>query len=128
MSQMINLAELANGAVAERVNLEVKKVLENIADPNTNAKTKRKVVLTLTFQADDNRDVVNVSVHAKPTLAPAKDIDTKIIMDYDTKGQITGAELKSGLKGQTFIDPDGGVSSDTGEKIIDFRKQGGANQ
>lgn len=125
MTTVINLTEFAEGAVAERVNLEVKKVLENIADPNTDPKKKRKVALTLTFEADDQRDIANVSIQTKTSLAPARSIETKIIMDMDGAGHVIGSELRSGIKGQTFIDPEGDISSDTGEKIIDFRKQGG---
>ncbi|CEG25981.1 hypothetical protein [Bacillus sp. B-jedd] len=125
MSNIINLTDFADGAVAERFNQELRKVLENIADPNTDPKKKRKIALTLVLSADDQRDLAHVSIQAKTTLAPARSIETKIIMDYDGTGQVTGAELKSGVKGQTYLDPEGDVAADTGEKIISFKKTGG---
>ena len=118
---MINLDNFADGAVAERFNMELQKVLENIADPNTDAKKVRKVTLTVSFKADDKRDVALVSVQAKSQLAPALEIETKIIMDQDSRGNIVGAELMSGIKGQTFIDSDGDIADDTGNKIIEFK-------
>lgn len=119
---MIDLEQFADGAMAERFNAELQKVLENIADPNTDAKKVRKLTLTVAFKsADDKRDVVQVSVQAKTTLAPATNIETKLIVDHDTNGEVVGAELKSGVKGQTFIDSDGDISDDTGNKIIEFK-------
>lgn len=121
----INLMDFADGAVAERFNLELRKVLDNIADPNTDPKKVRKVTLTVSLKADDKRDIASVGIVAKSTIVPAKDIETKIVLDYDTKGNVIGQELKSGAKGQTFMDVDGDMATDTGEKIINFRAQGG---
>lgn len=122
MKKMIDLEQFADGAVAERFNAELQKVLENIADPNTDAKKVRKLTLTVAFKsADDKRDVVQVSVQAKTTLAPATNIETKLIVDHDTNGEVVGTELQSGVKGQSFIDSDGDISDDTGNKIIEFK-------
>ncbi|WP_257279280.1 hypothetical protein [Clostridium botulinum] len=40
MEKMINLETFADGALAEKINMALKEVLENIADPNTDYKTK----------------------------------------------------------------------------------------
>jgi hypothetical protein len=122
MSRIVDLNSFANGAVAERFNLELQKLLENIADPNTDPKKARKLVLTVKVSGNENRDIADVEVEAKLTLAPAKPIESKLVIDRDNKGKIIGAELKSGVKGQTFIDDDGDISDDKGNKIIDFRK------
>lgn len=126
----INLQELAGGSVAERIDIELQKVLENIADPNTDPKKARKLQVTLTFKADDNRDIANLSVQVKPTLIPAKQTETKVVLDFDDNGMVTGAELKSGQKGQCYIDQDGDIADDKGQKIeekkdkvIDLRAQ-----
>lgn len=119
---IVDLNEFADGAVMERFNIELQKVLENIADPNTDPKKARKLNITVTLKADGKRDIATVGIQAKTTLAPAKDIETKIVIDQDQAGKIIGKELRSGIKGQTYFDEDG-VYEDTGEKIIDFRKQ-----
>ncbi|MGD6993968.1 replication terminator protein [Sutcliffiella horikoshii] len=121
MSNIIDLNNFAEGALAERFNEELQKVLENIADPNTDVKKVRKLTLTVSLRADEKRDVVFTSVLAKSSLAPAKEIEAKLLMDLDGRGKITGAELKSGIKGQTYITDEGEVESDRGEKIISFR-------
>jgi uncharacterized protein YuzE len=124
MGNTIDLSSFADGAVAERFNLELSKVLENIADPNTDAKKVRKVTLTVSLKADDKRDIASVGIVAKSTLAPAKDIETKIVMDYDGKGNVIGAELKSGKKGQTYYDSETGeVKDDKGENVIEYQRR-----
>jgi hypothetical protein len=121
---IIDLNTFAEGALAERVNVELQKILENIADPNTDAKKVRSLTVKLTFKADDKRDVILSTVVAKSTLAPARDIESKLIMDLDNYGNITGAELKSGIKGQTFVDVETGeVLDDRGSKIINLKQQ-----
>ncbi|KZE66777.1 replication terminator protein [Fictibacillus phosphorivorans] len=123
MANIINLSSFAEGAVAERFNAELQKILENIADPNTDAAKVRKLTLTLSFKADEKRDIVVTSVQAKSALSPAKHIETKIVMDLDNRGNVTGAELKSGIKGQSYITEDGEVETDVGEKVISFKQQ-----
>jgi hypothetical protein len=122
LSNIIDLNTFADGALAERANVELQKILENIADPNTDAKKSRKLTLTISLSADEKRDVVLTNVVAKTTLAPAKPIESKLIMDMDNKGKITGAELKSGLKGQTYIDVETEeIKDDRGTKIVNFK-------
>ncbi|WP_078430467.1 hypothetical protein [Alkalihalobacterium alkalinitrilicum] len=120
---IVDLNTFANGAVAERFNDELQKILENISDPNTDAGKVRKLTLTVKLAGDDQRNLAVAVVEAKSTFASAREIQAKIIMDYDSNGKVTGAELKSGVKGQTYLEEDG-VYSDAGEKIYDFKRKG----
>ncbi|QPC47128.1 replication terminator protein [Mangrovibacillus cuniculi] len=122
MKQIVDLNSFADGAVAERFNIELQRVLENFADLNTDPKAKRRINLVVTLVGDDARDVLLANVEAKTTLASAKKLEAKIIMDLDDIGRITGKELKSGIKGQTRIDVDTGeIQEDNGNKIYSFR-------
>lgn len=122
--KIIDLNTFADGAVSERFNLELQKVLENFADLNTDPTAKRQINLVVTLAGDEARDVILANVQAKTKLAPAKKLEAKIIMDYDEKGKITGSELKSGIKGQTYIDVESGeIQEDNGSKVYSFRKQ-----
>lgn len=119
---MIDLTDFAGGAVAEHFNLELQRLLENIADPNTDPKKARSLTVTVTLRGDDARDIANVSVQTKSKLVPAREVETKIILDQDSRGNVVGAELKSGTKGQMFIDQDGEIADDRGNKIVKFNK------
>lgn len=111
MVNMFNLETLANGAFAERVNQAVKEVMENIADPNTPWKTKRKVTIEMTFEAKEDRDITTIDIVAKAKLAPRESIHTKILIDKSMDGEIIGAEFKKQIPGQTMMK----VDSETGE-------------
>lgn len=117
VTKIINIETFADGAVNERLNLEIQKVLENINDLNTDPKKARTVQLSIKITPTENRQTVSVDVSAKTTLAPAVAIPATIILDKDLNGKMTAKELKSGSKGQMYIDDDGDAATDTGEKV-----------
>lgn len=108
---MINLETFADGAFAEKVNIALKEVLGNIADPNTDWKLKRKLTLDITFQSGEDRELAELSIVAKPKLAPAKPLATKIVIGTDGKGGILASEYKKQVPGQSVMRVDG----ETGE-------------
>lgn len=123
MEYMIDLNEFAEGALAAKVNAELEKVLENIADPNTDPKKNRTITVSIKIHGDEKRDVLNTTVATKVSLQPMKEVETKLMMGADDNGNIIGKELRSGAKGQMFFDTDGDVAQDTGEKVVSFRDQ-----
>lgn len=122
MFEITNLSEMANGAVNERFNYELQKVVENICDPNTDPKKKRKITLTMVIEPDAKREQAHISIETKTTLAPAQPDLTTLIIGVDKNGQQTARELKSGIKGQTFIDEENDISDDVGNKIVKFNE------
>ena len=50
-----SILQMARGAIMERIDYEMTKVVDNILDPNTEATAKRKVQLTIEFRPDSNR-------------------------------------------------------------------------
>ena len=125
MSKNFSIESLADGAIAEQVNASIEKVLENISDLNTPYKIKRKLNIVLTFDADEEREMSEVSVVIKATLAPATPTKTRILIDRDSKGKIVGAEYKKQIKGQTEMalncDEDGVVINDPSDKAEDLK-------
>lgn len=111
----IDLSKIANTALQEKV--------ENILDLNTEAKTTRKITITLTMSTDDERTVVNTGIEVKSTLAPQKGVATTVIVGRDDNGKIHANELKSGIPGQTYFDDNGDMRTDTGELIEKIEKQ-----
>lgn len=124
MEKMINLESFAEGALAEKMNAALKEVLENIADPNTDYKPKRKLTLELTFVASEDRELTEISITPKTKLAPSKPIVTKMIIGTDGKGGILASEFKNQLPGQSVMRVDektGEVLSTAEEKEIDLK-------
>lgn len=127
----INLDTFADGALKERANETIRQVLANIADPNTDAKKKRSVTITLHFTGNEQRNLASVDIEAKAKLVPARSVGTSVLIDEDLNGLVVGQELVSGIKGQTMIADSGEIVTDVGQpideveennNIVDFRK------
>lgn len=102
MSQDVrsSILQMAKGAIQERVDYEVSRIVDNILDINTDAKAKRKVVLTIELKPDDNRQVITFSASAKSTLAPTKPIDSALVITSDQQGEMMIAEIIPQVPGQ----------------------------
>ncbi|MFS0820785.1 replication terminator protein [Bacillus sp. 1P02SD] len=101
------LSALANGAIQEKLDGELKKVFENIHDPNTKAEDKRTVTIKLEFVPDENRQTVKVNSNISIKLANVKDVSMTVLTGKNlTNGKIEAKELKSSVPGQTYLDPD----------------------
>ena len=99
-----SIADMMGGAVTERFNATLKTVLENIADPNTDAKKKRKIILELTISPSKDRATGDFSLSCNPILAPLSPISATVMFDRDDQGNITATELGGQLPGQMDID------------------------
>ena len=95
-----SLLQMAKGAIQERVDYEVSRVVDNILDMNTEAKTKRKVVLTIVMVPDDDRQVVKIEASAKSTLAPVTPVGTSLVITADGNGEMMLAEIIPQVPGQ----------------------------
>lgn len=113
MSNKVDLEGFASGALTAKFNMAYQEVLDNIADPNTPFKTKRKLILELTFQTDEERELTTVDIRTKTKLAAAKSIATKIIIDRDGHGGIIASEYGKQMKGQQYMK----TNEETGEII-----------
>lgn len=73
-----SILQMARGAIMERTDYEMARILENILDANTAPTAKRKLTLTLELKPDDGRQTISVSVTAKSTLAPTHPVVTSL--------------------------------------------------
>lgn len=97
----INMEEFANGAFTAQVNREIRKVAENIQDPNTDATAKRRITVVIEFKPNEMRDFVTTGVQAKSTLAPALGAVTAMNMGKNLKtGEVEAVEIGNQLPGQ----------------------------
>ena len=98
--QRSSLLQMAKGAIQERVDYEVSRVVDNILDMNTEAKVKRKVVLTIVMVPDEDRQVVKIEASAKSTLAPVVPVGTSLVITADGNGEMMLAEIIPQVPGQ----------------------------
>ena len=119
-----DLSKIAGGGVQVKLNRALKQVADNILDPNTDSKKKRKVTLTITIAPNDKRDAADTLVEVKTSLAPEIGVPSTMLLGRDANGHVHINELKSGVKGQEYIDPDTGeVKTDTGESVDDIESK-----
>lgn len=99
-----SILELARGAILERADYEMSKILDNITDVNTKAAKKRTLTLTVEFLPDDERVTVQVRAVAKSKLEPTNAVSTSLYITGDTNGEVTAVEMVPQVPGQTAID------------------------
>lgn len=102
--QEVTLANLTKGALLEQFDIELDKVIENIADPNTDTKKARKITVNITLKPNKSRTLVAVDAQVKATLAPANKVETNLLIDKDNKGKLVISEIGNELPGQISID------------------------
>lgn len=72
VEQIASLHSIGAGAAAEKFEAELKQVLENIRDPNTDATAKRKIVIEYVFVPQEDRETVGVLIAARSVLGATK--------------------------------------------------------
>lgn len=101
-----SILRMAQGAIEERLDYEMKRVMENILDPNAKAGQKRKIVLTIELKPDEDRQHIHVSATAKSALAPTNPVYTSLYVTGDKNGELTVVEAIPQIPGQLQMDGD----------------------
>ncbi len=85
-----SILEMCNGAFQERADYEMKRIIENILDPNTDPAAKRSITIKIELKPDAERTNVAVYCSAKSTLAPTHPVTTMLyIASGDTVIEMT---------------------------------------
>jgi hypothetical protein len=108
---------MCDGGVQERIDHALMKISDNILDLNTDAKKKRSLTVTISFQPNENdREDVAVEVSTNVKLAPESGLKTQLFINKDFKtGTMNITEHARGqIKGQLSLD-DMGMSVDDSE-------------
>ena len=95
-----SILEMARGAIRERVDVEMGKVLDNIVDVNTKATEKRVITLKLEIAPDETRETVGVKASASSKLAPTSSINTLFYLMGDENGELAAFEATAQIPGQ----------------------------
>jgi len=104
--------------MAAKFSRELDKVLQNIADPNTDPTKARKLTVELKFVPNENRDIASVEIIAKSSVQSDTSSSTAMLIDRDREGNVVGAELKSHSRGQMMVSADGEILDDKGSPAI----------
>lgn len=100
-----SILEMSMGAILERVDYEMGRVLDNIIDPNTKATAKRKITVNLELIPSSDRKTITVQSTAKSTLVPTEPITTSLfITSQPGTGEMVVAEMTPQVPGQVSMD------------------------
>jgi hypothetical protein len=126
MAERINIANIAKGALVEQADTEIKKILENIADPNTDIKKKRTLTIKVDFIPTDRESSV-IQIQTKSSIVPYNAVTTQVYIGKDSDGTVVAEEFVKGqMKDQVKIDEDTGeiLSQPTpkGKKILNINR------
>lgn len=104
MALNIDLENLAGGELAEKFQEAMKKIVNNMRDPNTPYKNKRNLIIKLTFEQTEDRDDVSIDGQIDVKLAPVKGVKTRMSIGKDLRtGELYAEEYGSGIRGQVKI-------------------------
>lgn len=111
--------EIGRGAIMERFDYELERVVSNILDPNTPSNKPRKVQLTLTLKPDSERMTIQHEVVVKSTLQPTNPISGAVAVAPDHNGELSLVEMVPQVPGQMSVDG----SEQEGPTVIQLYKQ-----
>jgi hypothetical protein len=101
--ELMSLESVNGGQAVALFNREVKKILTNVADENTEAKAVRSLTLVIKFRPEDDRGGAQVEVTHVTKLAPVKPSRSFAAFSYDgddiTAYQSDISQLKLGKAG-----------------------------
>ena len=102
--QIKQLDELMDGALTERFNLEMERVLKNVFDPNTDPKAKRQITIVIEIQPNERRDAAGFKVDVKSKTAPPIAMEQTCFIFQDDEGNVVATEITKQVPGQMDMD------------------------
>ena len=97
------ILEMARGALMERADYELTRIVENIMAINTPATKPRKLTVTIDLRPDETRQMVVISATAKSTLAATTPIQSTFWMESDENGLPVMREALAESPDQTIL-------------------------
>lgn len=97
------ILEMARGALMERADYELSRIIENIMDINTPATKKRKLTVTLDLEPDEDRSMITISASAKSTLVPTSPVKSAFWVEADENGVPVMREMLAESPDQTIM-------------------------
>ena len=98
--KIAQLDELMDGALTERFNMAMERVLRNVFDPNTDPKAKREIQIVIQIAPNERRDAALFKVDVKSKTAPPVATEQTCFLYQDDEGNVTATEITSQVPGQ----------------------------
>jgi hypothetical protein len=104
MSNELTLANIGGGAAVEKFAEELDRVIENILDPNTEAKAKRKIVLEVCIAPNHERGFGAITISSVAKLAPTTAYATRAYFGRDADRHVCFEDNPRQLTIEDFVE------------------------
>lgn len=95
-----SILDMAMGAIKERTDYEMTRIIENIQDTNTQAAKKRSLIIQIDFLPDEQRTNMAVAATVKSKTMPTAPVSTMLYMTADSNGEMAYVEATMQAPGQ----------------------------
>ncbi|MEG1813685.1 MAG: hypothetical protein RR296_10450 [Clostridia bacterium] len=112
-----SLDELMDGALTERFNYEMERVLNNVFDPNTNSKAKRQIQIVIGIAPNERRDAAEFKVDVRSKVAPPSAVTQTVFLSISDDGIVTATEMTNQVRGQINMDGETSIP-----RVIEFKR------
>jgi hypothetical protein len=76
----IDLLDLGQGSVKEKIDHAWESIIDSISDPNVESKAARKMTITITVKPNGERNYCSTMVQVQTSLPPTNAVETAIII------------------------------------------------
>jgi hypothetical protein len=112
--EKVSLANLANGAALERVDAELERVLDNVADVNTKVKVAREIVLKIKIVPSQDRSIGQVKIQCSSKLAGMEEAEHTI--EFGQEGRKQVAYQRKGRQPELPLDNVASIGGEDGKR------------
>lgn len=101
----VNIEEFAQGKLSVQLNKELKRVTENIQDPNTDPTKERKITVTIKIKPNNERNYGSCAIETKFVPVPELGTITGLTFGKDLRsGEVDMMEVMNQIPGQMSVD------------------------
>lgn len=115
--EKVNILGVAKGAISERLDYELGKVVDNIRDMTTKPDAVRKITLTVSLKPDTERQSISMSTQVKSTLVPTNNIESALYLTED-EGKPALVEMMPQIPGQISLNGE----TEANPKVINIKQ------
>ena len=99
-----SVLRMIDGAIEERVDYEVGRLIDNVLDLNTKPTAKRSITIVLEFVPDETRSIMGLSATVKSKLVATESVKSTLNIGTDAKtGEVVVREVGKQVAGQLSI-------------------------
>lgn len=121
--EILDINELAGGAVQEAITFALGEIFENIKDPNTQAEKARKLNITLELKPDETRQIIKMRTTCRTVLVPVNSITTQLLLDRDGNKLVAKELLKNDPNQIDFNEITQEKNVEDNNKILEMNKE-----